>query len=172
MRRRLTRMFFSIILLLCIPKYIYGVDSKGTFKKITEKEELKDFIRIHQRAVIQAPNLEDTKNCRFGVGEYYFKHNNIYDARTTFKEYTNVYPPQISTFIAKIFLYKIAELHGDTAYGEKIKKEIFEKPFIILFSDHETLEYASVLGNKYVVHNYLDRVEVFLNGQLFEEIKP
>jgi len=129
------------------------------------------FMRL-RRSEISLDNASDKQRAKFGIAEYYFKHNAYLDAFRAFKDYSESFPPEASTLIAKAYLYKIANLKKDTGVAANIKKEIFENSFILLFSKYKTLLYASAFNNKYEIHYYVDKIQVFLNGGNFEEINP
>jgi hypothetical protein len=165
---------YFIVIAFVVAIFLQGVcfalEGQYLFRDIEENEELKTFIKLHQRAITGDPDLDITQQARFAIGEYFFKHNDLYSSRKIFRQYAQDYPPQISTLIAKIFLFKIAKLQNDTDAEEKLKKEIFGESFVILFSDYKVLKYTSVFKNNYTVNFYINKVEVFLNGELFEKI--
>jgi len=172
MKKKTINLSLFIILCSFIQALSFAEENKNPFKYIEEKEEIQEFIKLHRRAILGDVDSKETQIARFSVGEYYFKHNQLFDSRGAFRKYANDYPPQISSFIAKIFLFKIAKLQNDIEKVEELKREIFGKSFIILFSDYKVLEYISAFGNNYTVHYYVNKVELFLNDELFEKVEP
>jgi len=79
---------------------------------------------------------------------------------------------RIVSFLANVYLYKIAEIKKEEESMLLLKNKIFSNPFILLFSEYKILEYESTMSNKYVIHYYLDKIEVFLNDKIFAQITP
>jgi hypothetical protein len=144
-------------------------DANFVFTKSANEEMV--FLQL-RRVLTSKANPDDLRKARFGIAEYYFAHHDLLDAFRAFKEYAETYPPQPSSFLAKVYLYKIANLKGDTEIADALKKEIFTSSFVLLFSKFKVLKYQSAFENRYEIHYYLDKIQVFLNGGKFEEITP
>ena len=138
---------------------------------ITDDKDLGDFIRFRTR-LFDKISAKERSGINFSIAEYYFKTNDFSDARRAFKEYVDSTPAGISTLVAKAYLYKFANQANEQENAEAIKKEMFEKQFILLFDKYKTLNYVSRSGNRYEVHYYVDKIEIFLNGEIFEQISP
>lgn len=141
------------------------------FKFTSDSDEELTFMKL-RRTLITRVSSEESQNAKFGIAEYYFKHNDFSDAFRDFKEFARNYPPGETTLLSKIYLYKIALKRVDADLANSLKKEIFENSFVLLFSKFKILRYKSAFNNKYEIHYYLDKIRVFLNGELFEEINP
>ena len=144
-------------------------DSQFAFTDKPNQEML--FLQL-RRSLTSRANPAEVQKAKFGIAEYYFMHQDLLDAFRAFKEYTDVYPPQASSLLAKIYLYKIASLKKDAETAASLRKEMFVSSFVLLFSKFKILPYRSVFDNRYEIHYYLDKIQVFLNGGKFEEITP
>ena len=115
---------------------------------------------------------KERQNILFAISEYYFWANDFSDARRALRESVSVAPVNISTFLANVYLYAIAKRYGYETQVAAIKKDLFQDRFVLLFDKFKKLTYTSLWKNKYEVHYFRDRIEVFLNGEMFEEITP
>lgn len=158
----------SIIVYLCRADESAWVSNFGFTDK---SDEAQIFMQLRRSLItkIAPPELQKVK---FGMAEYYFKHHAYLDAFRAFKEYSDTYPPQTSTLLAKVYLYKIANIKAEPETASALKKEIFASSFVLLFSKFKVLKYQSAFDNQYEVHYYLDKIQVFLNGGNFEELTP
>src|SRR3989338_1599421 len=121
----------------------------------------------------QRKGNKERPNIRFAIGEYYFKIHALGEAKKTFSEYLDKNPIGISTFLANVYLYKIALALNKHPDAEKIKKEIFNQQFVLLFDQYKTLPlYKSLNKNQYEVRYFVDKIDIFLNGEVFEQIIP
>ena len=130
-----------------------------TFQKL--RRRLADPIRKNERDQIY-----------FSLGEYYFTYNVMADAQQTFEEYLLGGPDSIGQLIANVYLYKIAGRAKKGERQQQIRKEVFKRQFVLLFDKYKTLRYRSLFGNEYEVRYFVDRIDVLLNGDMFEQITP
>ena len=139
--------------------------------RAAEDKDLQKFFRLRRKL---QEDIKDTQRNKvnFAIGEYYFKVNDFTDAQQTFEDYLSHSPVGITTFLAKVYLYKIAKINGNQGRMNTIKKEMFQNRFILLFDQYKILKDASLFDNKYEVHYFVDRIKIFLNGDVFEEISP
>jgi hypothetical protein len=146
-----------------------GTTAKYSFTNNADEEFV--FIKLRRTLVVRVSPREG-QAARFGIAEYYFKHSDYSDAFSDFKEFARSYPPGEATLLAKVFLYKIALIKNNAELAASFKKEIFDNSFVLLFSKFKILKYKSPFNNVYEVHYYLDKIKVFLNGEVFEEFSP
>lgn len=146
-----------------------SVSAKFTYANNPDEEMI--FIKL-RRSLFTKMNPGEEERDKFSIAEYYFKHNDFSDAFSAFSEFAKTYHPDESTLLAKVYLYKIALIKKEADLASSIKKGIFDNSFILLFSKFKKLKYKSAFNNNYEIHYYLDKIKVFLNGELFEEINP
>ena len=166
----ITILVFSVSIIVCLCR---ADDSTwvSNFGFTDKSEEGQIFMQL-RRSLITKTTPADLQRAKFGMAEYYFKHHAYLDAFRAFKEYSDSYPPETSTLLAKVYLYKIANIKAEPETANTLKKEIFASSFVLLFSKFKVLKYLSAFDNRYEIHYYLDKIQVFLNGGNFEELTP
>lgn len=172
MLRVLVLLILSLVILAPLASDSLRRYAYGRFESSGSVDEELTFIKLRRSLTDKSITSAEAQRARFGIAEYYFRNNALLDAFRAFKEYTEKYPPKVSTLLAKVYLYKIANLKKDDETSLAVKKDIFSESFVLLFSKYKTLKYRSAFGNDYEVHYYLDRIKIFLNGEVFEEITP
>jgi hypothetical protein len=110
---------------------------------------------------------------RFAIAEYYFQTRNYPDAINAIISYITDYPDDKSTIFAYAVLYKIISEHrGNPELLEKLKEKFFSKPLFLIFSEAKIKSYNSILNNKYKIAEYVEKVEIFKNNELFCAVTP
>lgn len=172
-RNKLKLLQFLIFVFVLSWVICFAQDSGTTtgFCFTNNAEEELIFIKL-RRTLITKVRQNEYQLAKFGIAEYYFKNNDLSDAFRDFRDYAKNYPPGESTLLARIFLYKIALIKKDVELSNSFKKEMFDTPFVLLFSKYKILKYKSAFNNNYEIHYYLDKIKVFLNGEVFEELNP
>jgi len=128
--------------------------------------KMRDFLREHPES-IYAPKV------RFAIAEYYFQTRNYPDAINAIISYITDYPDDKSTIFAYAVLYKIISEHrGNPELLEKLKEKFFSKPLFLIFSEAKIKSYNSILNNKYKIAEYVEKVEIFKNNELFCAVTP
>ena len=140
-------------------------------QKNSIKYDDQKFLNWHAR-LLDKINDKERQNILFAVSEYFFSEKDYSDAQRTLREFISKSPVNISTLLANVYLYKIAKFYGHEAELAAITKDLFQDRFVLLFDKFKKINHTSLWKNKYEVRYFRDRIEVFLNGELFEEIKP
>jgi len=170
--RYMGRMVFSLALILGVSVFssLLFAAEKPKQDNLATGDSLK-FLPLRLRLLDKIRDSE-RQNINFAVAEYYFWDNDFIDAQRDFQDFVAKAPVGINSLLGNVYLYKIAHIHGNEKQMEAIKKDLFQNRFILLFDKFKTLTYASLWKNEYEVHYFVDRIEIFLNGEIFEEIKP
>ena len=105
------------------------------------------------------PDSKYVPEIKFSIIEYYFQINNYNEAISELSAYLNSYPQEQNSVFAYALLYKIIL---------KYKKD--SKALFLVFAESKSKQYRSALNNTYKIVNYLDKIEIFRNGELFFEI--
>lgn len=108
----------------------------------------------------------------FSIAEYYFKIKDYSDAQRAFADYLTANPDGIGALLANVYLFKLAKLYGKEEQAAVYKKELFKNQFVLLFDKFKVINYKSLNHNEYTVHYFLDHIEFYLNGDVFEQISP
>jgi len=128
--------------------------------------KMRDFSREY-------PNSIYTPKVRFAMAEYYFQTRNYPDAINTIISYITDYPDDKNTIFAYALLYKIiSQRRGSPELLEKLKEKFFSKPLFLIFSETKIKSYNSILNNKYKIAEYVEKIEIFKNNELFCEVTP
>ena len=163
---------FAVIAVFLMPqRFSYAMAVRHSPQASTDTENLKKFISFRSRLSKKIRPAERMQ-IEFALAEYYFRVNDVFDARSSFQEFIKNNPVGLSTLLANVYLYKIARMTNTQEKTSEIKKEIFKDQFILLFDKYKTLKYTSLYGNTYEVRYFVDKIEIFLNGDIFEQIGP
>lgn len=134
-------------------------------------QDLKKFMSLRAK-LHNTAKASEKKAITFAIAEYYFKTNSLVDAKREFETYARQDSGSITDFLARVYLYKIAKARKNEIRMIDLKKEIFKDQFILLFDQYKTKQYVSLLGSKYEIRYFVDKIEVFLNGDIFEQVSP
>ncbi len=105
--------------------------------------------------------------------EYYVQIKDYRDAINELTKYIIDYPESKNSVIARIILYKtILDYNVEPSLLEKLKEQFFSKSLFLVFSDSKIKYYNSILNNTYKIVDYVDRIEIFKNDELFLKITP
>ena len=117
------------------------------------------------------PNSKFHKHSLFAIGEYYFLVNDRYDSKRKFKKFIQRYPKSKDAIFAHAYLLKIARLNHDEESVKTIEKEIIGlEQLSFLFRKSKEYEYKSTLSTKHKAVYFIDRIEIYTGGELFEKI--
>lgn len=107
----------------------------------------------------------------FAVGEYYFSHGARADAEAAFAALHAEYPAHPAALYAAVYLYAAAGERGDTVAQFALKKKIIESHRLsLLFRESRAYEYRSPLGTLYRAVYFIDKMELYRAGALFETV--
>lgn len=110
---------------------------------------------------------------KFAIAEYYLQLKNYREAIPALIEYIKDYPEDKSTLIARVLLYKaISDYNQEPILTKDIKERFFSKSLFLVFSESKMRSYESILNNVYKIIDYVDRVEIYKNDELFLKITP
>ncbi|MFH1458835.1 MAG: outer membrane protein assembly factor BamD [Candidatus Omnitrophota bacterium] len=131
----------------------------------------RDFAFMHFRSLLRfSPNSRYYKKALFATGEYYFTNGDYYDAEKIFSQLIESYPENEALPFAIMYLLKIDQLYNQEQ-ASNLKKQVIQfKQLSLLFSEFKEYSYTSPLNYKYKAIYFIDRVEFYINGELFEEI--
>jgi outer membrane protein assembly factor BamD (BamD/ComL family) len=147
--------------------------------RIYVKEGRRDFAFLSLNEILrQSPNDKLALQAKFGVAEYYYDIANYSQAVKEFKEFLKNYKSSKLSIFAKAYLYKMISdvewLQSKDAVelAESIKKEFFSKSAFFVFSEFKEVKAVSVFSNKYVLKEYVDKIDIFRNDKLFLSVSP
>jgi hypothetical protein len=130
-----------------------------------------------EQIVNQYPHSSRAADALFGIGEYFYHNNDLYDASVSFERYVRSYPDTVACTFAKLYLLKIDsqvrnnDYRHNSLYAE-LHHELFSRPVLLLFTQYSRESYRSALGNTYELRHFPDRVEICLNDTVFFSLSP
>lgn len=127
---------------------------------------LKNFLKEHPDSIYK-PEI------KFAICEYYFQVKDYHDAIEELTAYILDYPNGKRAVFAKAILYKILlDYRDEPMLLGKLKDNFFFTPVFFIFSDTKIKYYRSILNNDYKITEYVNKIEVFRNNELFFEVTP
>jgi len=128
--------------------------------------QFSEYLREH-------PQTLHTKDIKFAIAEYHLNVKSYRQAIPLLDKYLIDYAGDPRAVIAKVLLYKaLSEFKDDPWVAQNARETFFEKSVFLVFSESKVRRYKSLLNNDYEIIDYVDRVEVFRNGELFFKITP
>lgn len=177
---------FHIIILLILFVFTFGINNLSADTASSKYQEAVrlvknkeyDFAFLAFRSVVREyPQSKYAQEALFALGEYYYFIKSYGEADRTFNEYISKYSDSREAIFARVYLWKIIE-HSDKVPQrkkealDKLTAYFFSKPLFLLFSEYKELSYLSPLENKLVIRHYVDKIEVYRNGQIFAQFTP
>ena len=121
------------------------------------------------RALIREyPKSRFRENALFGLGEYYFHIADYHDASLIFIQLIDSYPDSESKIFSLVYLLEIAKKQQSQDLIEKLEKDILTfKQHSFIFKDFKKYSYSSPLAKKYKAVYFIDKIEFYIDGELF-----
>ncbi|MFH1413595.1 MAG: hypothetical protein ABIG56_01965 [Candidatus Omnitrophota bacterium] len=177
------RLFISpkrlfIILLLCLLFFGYNLGYAGGDAlmyshavKAAKAGNLSAAFMYFHSLMNSNPDSKYRAEALFAIGEYYFLIANSYDAFISFADFVNEFPDSQGKVFALVYLLKIAEKIDKTSIAQGLEKDIVTfKRLLFLFKDYKEYEYLSPLHREHKLVYFIDKVEAYVNGELFAQI--
>ncbi len=167
-----------LILFFCINSSIFSFDNKAPDKEIYTqalsyvRQGDKDFAFMYFDMLVRVyPNSPFSQSALFVLGEYYFENKSYREARDYFSRFLAYYPDSPAALFVYCYLLDIAKRGQNQDLIEDMEESILTyKQFTLLFSDYSECKYKSLLNNEYKALYYIDRVDIYINENLFETV--
>jgi hypothetical protein len=161
-----------LIILFC--NAAYAQDSKEMYYKAIEAVKSKDSdsaFMYFQLLLKDYPESKYKEDALFATGEYYFAIGDYRDAKSAFLQLITDYPDSKGRLFALVYLLKMAEKQAKESLVENLENRIVTfKQQIFLFKDYKEYKYKSPFSKKYKVIYSIDKVQFYLDGELFAQI--
>jgi outer membrane protein assembly factor BamD (BamD/ComL family) len=117
----------------------------------------------------------------FSVAEYYLEAGDYFDATIAFRKYINAYPNDEGVIFAELMIYKMATQvnpnknlpFNERYFLDNIRKKMFAKPVFFIFAENKkSFSYKSAFGNIYSAFDYVDKIKITRNDEIFFELSP
>lgn len=142
--------------------------------KIFVREGKPDFAFMSFNELLrQSPDYRHAQEVKFAIAEYYYDRGDYKNSLREFVNFIKVYKTSKLTVFAKAFLYKIIndvewmQSSDAVSVAQEIKKEFFSKPAFFVFSEFKEKKMVSLLSNKYILKEYVDKIDIFRNDKIF-----
>ncbi len=152
----------------------YCQDSRSTYALAVEAVKSKDhdLAFMYFRTLLSDPlAAKYREQALFACAEYHFLANAYSQAVSFFSRFIDEYPDSPALPFALAYLLKIAEKEGNASLAETLKKQIVSSErLILLFKDSKKSKFFSPFLRKHRVSYYIDKVEFYVDGEIFEKI--
>jgi outer membrane protein assembly factor BamD (BamD/ComL family) len=116
----------------------------------------------------------ESRHCvaaQFALGEYYFLQNNLPMASNAFKNVYSQYPQHQEALIALAYLFKIAEIQKHSADIKDYRSKAASfRQLTFIFNDKKSFKFLSGFQRKHKLVYYINKVELYVNDELFTEV--
>lgn len=169
------RIIFLLLMLIFLPCHKgYSQEDKSLYYKgvkAANKGEL-DFAFMYFHLLLNGfPESEYYAGSLFAVGEYYFLINDYSNATQIFNRFISDFPESKVKPFAIAYLIEIVKKTRKVNIAEEFKKELLSSQHLsLLFRDFEELQYSSALSKNYKALYFIDRIEIFIDDELFTKI--
>jgi tetratricopeptide (TPR) repeat protein len=136
------------------------------------KQGESDFAFMGFQTIVQLyPDSRYMLPAQFAEGEYYFQQNNYQMATETFESFCTQYPKREETLIALAYLFKIAQIQGnpDAIKNYHNKVASFHQ-LAFVFNENKSFSFLSGFGHKHKLVFTIDKVELYVDDQLFTKV--
>ncbi len=131
-----------------------------------------DFAFMFFRSFLQSyPRSKLAQDAIFALGEYYYFTNNPTMSARHFNRVIVQYPTSKAKIFACAYLLNMAQRSKNEDAERSLKREIVTAHNLsLVFSKYKRYIYESPFNKKYKALYYMDRVQIYINDDLFTEI--
>ena len=152
----------------------FGPDAAQTYSKAGEFAETgqADFAFMYYNDLLRNyPASRYRGQTLFAVGEYYFRIFGYQDAEMVFKEFISEYPDSKEKLYALAYLLNIARRNQDALTAQVLEKKIIDLQQVsFVFRKTKEFTYRSPLYQNYKAVIHIDKIEFYVEGELFAKV--
>ncbi len=132
----------------------------------------RDFAYMYfNKIVTNFPESKYFKNSLYAIAEYYFMLGDFSKANESFWMFIEKYPQDKNVPFAYAYLLKIAKSNKEEKTQDYIEKEVISlKQFSLLFRESKEFKYLSPFYREHKIVYSINKIEFYIDGELFEEI--
>ncbi len=136
------------------------------------REGENDFAFMDFQTVLnECPGSRHCLASDFALGEYYFLQNNWQMASDQFETVYAKYPRHEEALIALAYLYQIAKIQDHKDDMEKYRgKAAAFRQLTFIFNDQKVYTFLSGFQRLHELVYTINKVDIYVNGQLFTEV--
>ena len=107
----------------------------------------------------------------FATGEYYFRVSGFQEAATAFRTFLDEYPDSKQRLYALACLLSIAQRDQDALSIQGLEKQIIDLQQVsFVFRETKEITYRSPLYQNYKAVICIDKIEFYVEGELFAKV--
>lgn len=171
---KINRIILLLSLIFLHPARAFTQDDRQLYLAAVHeaKSGNKDFAFMHCRGLLEDyPESKYAPDAAFAIGEYYFITANYENASAALSNFIDKYPDSKGLPFALTYLLRLLQINKNEPLAEKLKNQIISlKRLSLLFQESKGYAYESPLGIKYRMMYYIDKVELYVDDKLFENI--
>ena len=132
----------------------------------------KDFAFMYYNELLRSyPDSKYREQALFATGEYYFQVSEFCEAAVVFKEFLDVYPKSKKRLYAFAYLLSIAQRNQDEKSIEELEKKIIDLHRVsFVFREAKEIVYVSPLYQNYKTVIQIDKIQFYVEGELFAQV--
>ncbi len=117
------------------------------------------------------PSSKYREQALFATGEYYFRVFSFRDSRIAFETFLAEYPDSKERIYALAYLLNIAQRNKNTLSVESLEKQIINLQQVsFVFRETKEITYRSPLNQSYKAVIHIDKIELYVEGELFAKV--
>ena len=107
----------------------------------------------------------------FATGEYYFGNFGLKQAESAFQAFVDEYPDSNERLYALAYLLSVARKNNDEARVSGLEKQIIDLQQVsLIFRKTKETSFTSPLHQFHKAIIYIDKIEFFVEGELFAKV--
>jgi outer membrane protein assembly factor BamD (BamD/ComL family) len=167
---------FFVVLLLCLffAHKAYAWTDKQLYVRAMKYVQAgdTDFAFLDLCKILERyPKSKYVQQALFAAGEYYFLLADYMDAARSFERFIDDYPQSEARPFALAYLFKIAVIEQKIDLIKELEIEIAtSKQLSFLFRDFKEHRYLSPFSRQYKALYFIDRIEFYINDELFTKV--
>lgn len=136
------------------------------------KREQRDFAYMQYNQLLRDfPKTKFREQALFATGEYYYRELNLKQAKKAFEAFLEEFPESEGRIYGLAYMLGLAVEGGDETLIEDLEKKIIHQQQVsLVFRDKKEVAYLSPLHQEYKTVIHIDKIEFFVEGELFAKV--
>ena len=132
----------------------------------------RDFLFLEtERALREEPSSPKTPSRLFAVGEYLFDMKHFTEAEGFFRRVEQTPPSSAQGIVTAVYLAQIHSADAENAALGALKNILASGKFFTMSGKTKKQKWESPLKNRYEIEEFVDRLEIRLNGSVFYVVR-
>jgi len=131
-----------------------------------------DFAFMHYNKLLRNDPMSKYRDrALFATGEYYFQISGFKQAALAFQSLVDEYPESSGRLYALAYLLSIANKDNNRLSAEGLERQIIDLQQVsFVFRESKKIVYKSPLNQNYKTIIHIDKIEFFVEGELFAKV--